>query len=510
MFKKMFVCVLSVFLFFWCAHLAISSIDIKVAETKAVEDAPADPDLLEPSSVDIKDESEEIRDKATDLAVDQKNSEFKKNDLYSQIELFSYALTTVKSEYAEEPTARDLIYGALKGMLGSLDPHSQFLDPEDYKELKTETQGKFGGLGIEISIRDGLLTVITPLDDSPASKAGVKAGDRIVKIEDELTKDLDLNDAVKKLRGKPGTDIHITVLREDEFKIHEFTITRDVIHIQDIKDVTVLEDNIGYIRLAEFREDTDRELKKSLLDLKSKNADSLILDLRNDPGGLLNVAIDVAEEFLPAGQKIVSTKGRHPSQNIETYSKNTNGNFTAWPMVVLINEGSASGSEIVAGALKDNKRAVILGTKSFGKGSVQSVIPLPDGSGLRLTTSKYFTPSGTSIHGKGIEPDIVVKRVYKEANKKDDEQEAIDRLFEGIQTQKDKKDPAKDTEEKPNTDKSNKSDKPDDKKLTKEEETKKRLSEDNQIQTAVSVLKGIKVYHGIATPEKSASTSTKT
>jgi len=425
-----------------------------------------------------------------------------KDDLYSQIELFSYALTTVQSEYAEEPTSKDLIYGALKGMLSSLDPHSQFLDPEDYKELKTETQGKFGGLGIEISIRDGLLTVITPLDDSPAWKVGVKAGDKIVKIEDELTKDLDLNEAVKKLRGKPGTDVRITVLREDEFKIHEFTITRDIIHIQDIKDVNILEENIGYVRLAEFREETDKELRKALYELKTKGADSLILDLRNDPGGLLNVAIDVAEEFLPSGKTIVSTKGRHPAQNIISVSKNTNKDFVDWTMVVLINEGSASGSEIVAGALQDNKRAVILGTKSFGKGSVQSVIPLPDGSGLRLTTSKYFTPSGKSIHGTGIQPDIVLKREFKAKNEKETEEEEIEKIFEGIeshtkeepQKKSDDKMPKKDSDKQPLS----KTEEKDAVPLDKEAEVKKRLNEDNQVQSAVSVIKGIKVYKGVA------------
>lgn len=425
-----------------------------------------------------------------------------KDDLYAQIELFSYALTTVQSEYAEEPSPKDLIYGALKGMLTSLDPHSQFLAPEDYKELKTETQGKFGGLGIEISIRDGLLTVITPLDNSPAWKAGVKAGDKIVKIEAELTKDMDLNEAVKKLRGRPGTEVKITILREDEFKIHEFTITRDVIHIQDIKDVTVLEDTIGYVRLAEFREETSAELRKALYDLKGKGADSLILDLRNDPGGLLNVAIDVAEEFLPAGKTIVSTKGRHPVQNIVSVSKNTNKDFLDWTMVVLINEGSASGSEIVAGALQDNKRAVILGTKSFGKGSVQSVIPLPDGSGLRLTTSKYFTPSGKSIHGTGIQPDIIIKREFKDKDKKENEEDDIEKIFEDIEIKTKPEPKDHPSIEEPTEDKTNEQPegKVNDQQLLpsdKEAEIKKRLSEDNQIQSALSVIKGIKVYRGV-------------
>lgn len=421
----------------------------------------------------------------TTLAISQVDRKTK-DDLYSQIEIFSYALTTIQSEYVDELPPKDLIYGSLKGMLATLDPHSQFLDPEEYKELKTETQGKFGGLGIEISIRDGLLTIITPIEDTPAWRAGLKAGDRIVKIEDEITKDMTLSDAVKKLRGDPGTDVNITVLREEEYQLLDFKITRELIHIQDVKNTQILEDKIGYIRLAEFREDTAKEFRKALDQLTQEGADSLILDLRNNPGGLLNIAIKTTEEFLPEGQMIVSTKGRRPTQDIETHSTNKD-HVISWPMVILINEGSASGSEILAGALKDNRRAIILGTKSFGKGSVQSVIPLPDGSGLRLTTSKYFTPSGVSIHGTGIEPDIMVKAITrkketkKEENEEKDEEEEdkkskdIDKIFDEVEI-KESEDPEK-------------------AKLTKEEqEIRKKILADNQVQSAISVLKGIKVY----------------
>ncbi|MDP2654514.1 MAG: S41 family peptidase [Candidatus Omnitrophota bacterium] len=400
------------------------------------------------------------------------------DDLYSQVELFSYALTTIQSEYVDEKKPKELIYGSLKGMLSSLDPHSQFLDPDEYEELKTETQGKFGGLGIEISIRDGLLTVISPIEDTPAWKAGIKAGDRIVKIEDDLTRDLTLSEAVKKLRGDPGTKIKITVLREDEFKLLDFTIIREVIQVQDIKDPQILEDNIGYLRLTEFREESFNEFRKAIVGLKDKGADSLIVDMRNNPGGLLNIAIKISEEFLPVGQTIVSTKGRRSSQDTVTLSKESPDKILDWPMVVLINEGSASGSEIFAGALKDNKRAVIVGEKSFGKGSVQSVIPLPDGSGLRLTTSKYFTPSGVCIHGIGIMPDVVVKR--EERDKKEDEEEKkakkdVSKIFDDVQV-RDAEDPERI-------------------KLTqKEREARDRLLNDNQVQTAMSVLKGIKVY----------------
>ncbi|MDD3374947.1 MAG: S41 family peptidase [Candidatus Omnitrophica bacterium] len=394
------------------------------------------------------------------------------DDLYSQIELFSYALTTVQAAYTEEPSAKELIYGSLKGMLSSLDPHSQFLTPEDFKDLKTETEGKFGGLGIEISIRDNLLTVITPLEGTPAWKAGVKAKDKIVKIDTESTKDITLSEAVKKLRGSPGTKIDITIFRESEGKILDFTITRELIHIQDVKDVMILDDTIGYIRLTEFREDSYKEFKKALNTLKSKNADSLILDLRNNPGGLLNVAIDITEEFLPEGQIIVITKSRNPSQNSVEKSKNSNGEFINWPIAVLINEGSASASEILAGALKDNKRGVIIGTQSFGKGSVQSVIPLPDGAGLKLTTSKYFTPSDISIHGIGITPDIIVEYESINVSKNDESEDAAKKIFDDVEN----------------------GDKELDVNAIKDQKAKKRLLADDQVKSAISVLKGIKVY----------------
>ncbi len=403
------------------------------------------------------------------------------SDLYSQVELFSYALTTVQGEYVDEKEPQDLIYGALEGMLQGLDPHSQFLKPEDYEDLKTETQGKFGGLGIEITLRDGLLTIITPIEDTPAWKAGLKPGDKVVKIDNEITRDMKLSQAVKKLRGDPGTKVDITVLREDEMKIHEFTITREIIHIQDVKDVHIIENGIGYIRLTEFREDSFKEFEKGLQELKAKGADSLIVDLRNNPGGLLVTAIKVAEIFLPDGTLIVSTKGRQEAQNFVNKSANKSTDFTTWPMVVMINEGSASGSEIVAGALKDDKRAVIVGVKSFGKGSVQSVIPLPDGSGLRLTTSKYYTPSGVSIHGTGIVPDVAVERIYPPEDKDGDKKNKdLEKVFEEVKSKEpEKKDAAV---------------------STKEAELKKRDTEDNQLQAALSVIKGIKVFKKFSEP----------
>ncbi|MBF0489884.1 MAG: S41 family peptidase [Candidatus Omnitrophica bacterium] len=415
------------------------------------------------------------------VATAKDSSKDSDHDLYGKVELFSYALTTIQSEYVDEKTPKDLIYGSLKGLLSSLDPHSQFLDPDDYNDLKTETAGKFGGLGVEITMKDGLLTIITPVEDTPAWKAGIKAGDRIVKIEKKVTRDMTLDDAVKLLRGDPGTTIHITILRESDVLIKEFTIKRELIHVQDIKDPHVIDKHIGYVRLTEFRENSFKEFHEALKKLKEQGADSLIVDLRNNPGGLLTVAISICQDFLPAGQTIVSTKGRHVTSDTIAKSTNSNGDFLKWPMVVLVNEGSASASEIFAGAMKDNKRAIIVGTKSFGKGSVQSVIPLPDGSGLRLTTAKYFTPSGICIHGVGITPDVVVKQVDKKESKevsadKDNGKKDIEEVFEDV-ANNDKPSPVVLTEEK-----------------KKEAELKKKDDADNQLQTAVNIIKGMKIY----------------
>jgi len=332
------------------------------------------------------------------------------DDLFKQVSLFSDTLAIIQSDYVDEVSPKDLIYGALKGMLSSLDPHSQFLDPDTYNELKVDTEGKFGGLGIEITLKDGLLTVVTPIEDTPAWKAGIKANDRVVKINNDLTRDMSLTDAVKKLRGKPGEAVHLTVLRESQKKVIEFNIVRDIIKIKDVKQARILEDGIGYVRLTEFRENTAVDLASVLERLKKEGMNSFILDLRNNPGGLLDVAVDVTSKFIEKGKLVVYTKGRRASQNLRFTARLSNPVLDI-PMIVLINEGSASGSEIVAGALQDYKRAIIAGTKSFGKGSVQTVIPLSDGSALRLTTSKYFTPSGKVIHGKGVMPDIVIEDI---------------------------------------------------------------------------------------------------
>lgn len=324
---------------------------------------------------------------------------------YEELKTFTEVMSMVKKFYVEEVKPTDLVYGAIKGMLNSLDPHSGFMLPEAYKEMQVDTKGEFGGLGIQIGMKDSVLTVIAPIEDTPAYKAGIKAGDKILKINNESTKDMGIHDAVSKMRGAPKTSVTISIFREGWKDIKDFTIVRDIIKIKSVKS-KVLENNIGYIKLSQFQEQTADDLAAAIKQLDTAKVNSLILDLRNDPGGLLNSAIDVSGKFLPKGKLVVYTKTR-AGEKSEFY---TSGDtvFTP-PMIVLVNQGSASASEIVAGALKDWNRAVILGTQTFGKGSVQTVIPLSGGAGLRLTTAKYYTPKGTSIQNTGITPDIIVK-----------------------------------------------------------------------------------------------------
>jgi carboxyl-terminal processing protease len=358
----------------------------------------------------------------------------KESDTDKEFGLFADALAIVQGQYVDEKKPKDLIYGALSGLLDSLDPHSQFLTPQEYEDLKQDTEGKFGGVGIEITIKDNLVTIITPIEGTPAWDAGLLSNDRIVKIDGVVIKNFTLNEMVKKLRGAPGTEVHIVVWRERDGKLHEFKIKRQMIDIKDIKEVKVVSEHVGYLRLVEFRENTPAELDRALEVLKGKGAESLILDLRNNPGGLLDQAIEVAERFLPRGSLVVSVNGRDEKQNTEYKSEFKSPDLNI-PIVVLINEGSASGSEIVAGALQDHKRALLLGTRTFGKGSVQTVFPLSDGSALKLTTSRYFTPSGRSIHEKGIMPDIIVENKVLVEKKKDDK-EKLEEIFEGVEEKK--------------------------------------------------------------------------
>jgi len=333
---------------------------------------------------------------------------------YKELEIFSDALGIVQSEYVEEVSTEKLIYGALQGMLNKLDAHSQFMPPNIYKELKVETEGHFGGLGIVISLDENkMLTVISPIENTPASKAGILAGDKIIEIEGESTQGLVLEEAVTKLRGPKGSKVVITVLRLHENDSRaveelEFVLTREDIKIPSVK-AKMLENDIAYIRLAEFNERSAQDLQKKIKEMKSENMRFLVLDLRMNPGGLLNVAVDVADIFLEKGKLIVYTQSRSEDQNMRFKAKQDPLLAANIPIVILVDSGSASASEIVAGALMDLRRAVILGEKTFGKGSVQSIIPLSDGSALRLTTAEYLTPNGHSINGVGIFPDIEVK-----------------------------------------------------------------------------------------------------
>ena len=341
--------------------------------------------------------------------LDSVNAEEGQN--YKRIKSFAETLSLVKKNYVEEVEEKDLVYGAIKGMLNSLDPHSSFMPPEIFTEMQIDTKGEFGGLGIQIGIKNSMLTIIAPIEDTPADKAGVEAGDKIVKIDGDSTKDISLHDAVSKLRGPKGTSVTITILREGLDDPKDISIIRDIIKLKSVKS-KVIDEQIGYVKLTQFQEKTASDLKKALKDLSKKEINSMILDLRNNPGGLLKGAVDVTSQFLPAGKLVVYIKGR--SGDKTEFNTSNGNNYFDFPMIVLVNGGSASASEIVAGALQDWEKAVILGTQTFGKGSVQTVMPLSDGSAVRLTTARYYTPKGRSIQTTGITPDIAVKLKAKE------------------------------------------------------------------------------------------------
>jgi carboxyl-terminal processing protease len=334
---------------------------------------------------------------------------------YEQLKLFTDVLAIIQNQYVDETEPREVIYGAVRGMLRALDPHSSFMDPESYREMQVETSGSFGGLGIEITIRDDQLTVVAPIEGTPAWRAGIQPGDRIVKIEGLVTKDMSLPDAVKRMRGPKGTKITVTVAREGIKDPIDVTLVREVIQVQSVK-AQELEPGIGYIRVRQFQERTAPDLVAAVEKFeKTGRLGGLIVDVRSNPGGLLSAAVEVSEEFLGDGKLIVYTEGRVRNQNMR-FTAHAKRAITEVPLVVLVNQGSASASEIVAGAIQDHGRGVVIGQQTFGKGSVQTIIPLADGSGLRLTTARYFTPKGRSIHGKGITPDIVIDPPKDEAN----------------------------------------------------------------------------------------------
>jgi carboxyl-terminal processing protease len=332
-----------------------------------------------------------------------------KDATYENLQTFTNILAIVQKNYVEDVTTDQLVEGAINGMLTSLDPHSAYLTPELYKELQVDTKGSFGGLGIEITVRNGVLTVVSPIEDTPAYRAGVKAGDQVIKIDGEFTKDMTLVEAVKKMRGPKGSKVILSIKREGVNSLVDVSLVREVIKIQSVKSKW-LDKGYGYIRLTQFQERSANDVERTLDSWSREGAiEGIVLDLRNDPGGLLTQAVKVSDLFLDAGM-IVYTDGRLENQKQKYFARRP-GSYTDFPMVVLVNGGTASASEIVAGALQDHKRAVILGTTTFGKGSVQTILPLDDNSALRLTTARYYTPSGRSIQATGIVPDIVMENV---------------------------------------------------------------------------------------------------
>jgi carboxyl-terminal processing protease len=392
--------------------------------------------------------------------------------VYEQLQIFSDVLDIVQENYVEEADSKELVEGAITGMLKTLDPHSSYLNPEAYKELQVETKGSFGGIGIEITIRDGFLTVVSPLEGTPADEVGIEAGDQILRVDGEPTKEMTLMEAVTMMRGPKGTKVVLTIMREGFAKPKDFVITRATIAIKSVRAKT-LESGYGYLRLSQFQSTTARDLRQALTKLEKENQPmkGLILDMRNNPGGLLDQAVKVSDEFLDEGL-IVYTGGRLKSQDMR-FEAHTNTRPHRYPIVVLVNEGSASAAEIVAGALQDHKRAVVVGVETFGKGSVQTVMPLRNGAALRLTTSLYYTPSGRSIQAKGIEPDIVVERELP--RKRDDERERLRVIRE--EDLKNHMDGEGTTES---------GTKPD---PTQDSESKQQLERDNQLARALEVLK---------------------
>ena len=401
---------------------------------------------------------------------------------YKSLKTFSEVLDMVEKNYVEPVEGNKLMQGAINGMIKSLDPHSIFMTAEMFKELEVETRGSFGGLGIEITILKDVLTVVSPIEDTPAYNAGIKAGDQIIKIDDKSTKDITITEAVKKLRGPRDTKVTITIMREGLAKPKDFVITRSTIKIRAVKS-KIYDNQIGYIRIATFQERAVDDVKKALREIaaKAKPLKGLVIDLRNNPGGLLNQSVDVSDLFLKSGV-IVSTRGRSQSMESKSVAKD-DGDEPTCPIVVLVNEGTASAAEIVSGALQDNGRAVILGAQTFGKGSVQTVIPMEGGAALKLTTAKYYTPKGRSIQAEGITPDIVVKLVRPAEEKNGTEEQLLMRMRE-----RDLQGHIKSTKELES--------KPEDGKKETKEEAKKEpkkevddLDRDNQLKNAIDILK---------------------
>ena len=413
------------------------------------------------------------------------NADTNRQETYKQLNLFGDVFQRVQEQYVEEVTDKKLIESAISGMLQSLDPHSSYLSADSYKDMQVKTKGKFGGLGIEITMEDGVVKVVSPIDDTPAAKAGMMSGDLIIGVDGESIRGLTINESVSKLRGPVGSKVVITVVRGKKDP-YEIEIKRDIINIKSVKHNIIK--NIGYVRLTTFSDTTTSGLEKALTEIKKNIGNKfqgLILDLRNNPGGLLNQSISVADAFLNQGE-IVSTQGRNDDDTSRVFAKKGDL-INGQPLVVLINSGSASASEIVAGALKDHSRAIIIGTRSFGKGSVQSIIPLAGNGAMRLTTARYFTPSGVSIQAKGIEPDIIVEAGVTELKKAKND----NRREENLRGALDKKKNSKKTEIDTNSDKP----------LTPLE----KLLQDNQISRAVDMIRGISLFNKNELSQKTVS-----
>lgn len=421
-------------------------------------------------------------------------------DMIKQLQLFGEVFDRTREQYVDAVPNKELIENALNGMLSALDPHSGFLNKKDFDDMKVQTRGEFGGLGIEVTLDDNkLIKIISPIDDTPAAKAGIQPGDLITHIDNKLVTEMTLNEAIDKMRGKPGTDVMLTIRRGALTSPPlDVKLKRDIIKIVSVRSRVI--DDVGYIRITTFNEQTQSGVEKALKDINSKVANSklsgYVLDLRNNPGGLLEQSIDVAGDFLPDGAEVVSTRGRTPQDSSRFFGKggDRTGNK---PMVVLINSGSASAAEIVSGALQDYKRAIVLGTKSFGKGSVQTIIPVNEEAAIRLTTARYYTPSGRSIQGLGIEPDIKVEPVKFESVNEDTKTVRESDLRGALKNDQLKKDKAEEPapgETKPAAPKENEGTAPSQKLenggLGKDEDATK----DYQLMRAIDLLRGISIY----------------
>jgi len=412
------------------------------------------------------------------------------NQMYEDLKVFTDVIGLIQKDYVEETKSKDLIQGAIKGMLETLDPHSAYMPPTMFKEMQEETKGRFEGLGIEITLKDGILTVVSPIEGTPAFRAGVLAGDQIVKIDGETTKNFTLVDSVKRLRGPRGTKVTITIMREGLQKPKDFTLVREVIPVRSVRH-ELLEKTYGYVRISQFQEKTDGDFEKAMkaLEEESKGAlKGLVLDLRNNPGGLLDQAVKISDRFIDSGI-IVSIDGRREEAK-QKWPAHPDGTATRYPLIVLVNGGSASGAEIVAGAIQDHGRGILVGTQTFGKGSVQTIIPLKDGSGLRLTTARYYTPSGRSIQAKGIVPDIIVKPSRPEEEKeKEKEKESVTPKFPA---EKDLERHLMDVEKGAAKEK----EKP------KKEEVKEKKPVDHQLERALELLKSWDIFKNIGKGSK--------